>query len=52
LAVVSQPPNGGVMLPASQPHRGIEGPRPCERLNRTREASSWFSKTRFESCDS
>jgi hypothetical protein len=52
LAVVGQPPNEGVMLPASLPHYGIGGPRPSERLNRTREASRWFALTRYCSLDS
>ena len=52
LLETSEPCNPQTMLPASLPHYGIGGPRPSERLNRTREASRWFSMTRFESCDS
>ena len=35
------------LSPASLPHYGIGGPRPSERLNRTREASRWFSMTQY-----
>jgi hypothetical protein len=49
---LSERADGMYVLPASLPHRGIEGPRPSEQLNRMREASSWFCRTRFESCDS
>jgi hypothetical protein len=36
------------LLPASLPHRGVGGPWPSERLNRTREASRWFSMTWYD----
>ena len=47
LAVVGQPPNGGVMSPAPRPTAWIDGAWVRWRANRSPDADRWFAMTRY-----